>query len=265
MLENSHATDYDNWWRSFHAINSSEPGTAFRAEWIIRKIKRMGAKSVVDCGCGAAILLRKIRADPELSSIRLAGFDVSEQVIEWNRKALEDIEFFTLNLNAPSEFQGQFDVAISSEVIEHIENWRMAVASIAALVRPGGSVIITTQAGKRYPHHLALGHLRHFEKQDIERELKNQNFSIIESTYCGWPFMNLKNELVSLFNANDEDLMSLQKETLTRRLVFKAFRTLYGLSSKSRGPQIVIIGQKNAGASGDLPRQYRDEWAGANS
>jgi SAM-dependent methyltransferase len=250
MQENSQTTDYDIWWRNFQGINSNEPGTAFRAEWIIQKIKRLGAKSVVDCGCGAAVLLRKIQADAELNPIRLAGFDVSEEVIGWNKKAFEDIEFFTLDLNGPSEFGGQFDMAISSEVIEHIENWRVAIASIAGLIRPGGSVIITTQAGKRYTHHVALGHLRHFDKREIETELEKLNFSIVESTYCGWPFMNLKNELVSLLKANEEDLASLQKETFGRRLVFKAFRALYALSSKSRGPQILILAQKNVGVLG---------------
>jgi SAM-dependent methyltransferase len=250
MQENSQTTDYDNWWRSFQVVNSSEPGTAFRAEWIVQKIRQTDARSLVDCGCGAAVLLRRIQTDPELNTIRLAGFDVSEQIIGWNKKALEDIEFFTLDLNAPAEVEGQFDMAISSEVIEHIENWRVAVASIAGLIRPGGSMIITTQAGKRYAHHLALGHLRHFDKRDIETELENQNFSIVESSYCGWPFMNLKNELVSLFKASDEDLASFQKETFGSRLVFKVFRALYALSAKSRGPQILILAQKNTGVLG---------------
>src|SRR5215217_531686 len=102
MQENSQALDYDEWWRSFHAINSSEPGTAFRAEWIIRRVKSLKATSVVDCGCGAGLLLKKMRADPELQGIRLAGFDVSEQVIEWNKRAVEGVEFFRLDLNAPS-------------------------------------------------------------------------------------------------------------------------------------------------------------------
>jgi SAM-dependent methyltransferase len=249
MQESNVAVDYDNWWRSFHTINSSEPGTAFRADWMITRIKQMGATSVVDCGCGAGGLLRRIQADARLEGVKLAGFDVSEQVIEWNKKALPDIEFFTLNLNTWSDLKREFDVAIWSEVIEHLEDWRLAVESICGLVRPGGRVIITTQAGKRYPHHLALGHLRHFDKRDIEGELRNQNFSIVESTYCGWPFMNLKNELVTLVGGNDEGLQSLEKETLPRRIVFRAFRVLYAMSSRSRGPQIFIVAQRNIEAS----------------
>jgi hypothetical protein len=49
------------------------------------------------------------------------------------------------------------DVALSTEVLEHAEQWREIVANMASMVRPGGFVIITCATHERRPHSAVHG------------------------------------------------------------------------------------------------------------
>lgn len=58
---------------------------------------------------------------------------------------LDGVEWVQQDLNEPlTKYTEQFDVVISSEVIEHLENPRFTVRELARLLRPGGTLIVTT-------------------------------------------------------------------------------------------------------------------------
>lgn len=45
-----------------------------------------------------------------------------------------------------------FDALVSTEALEHDPHWRRTLAACAALVRPGGLLILTCASGSRPPH-----------------------------------------------------------------------------------------------------------------
>lgn len=45
-----------------------------------------------------------------------------------------------------------FDLAVSSEMIEHVQDWRRAISQIKAILKPGGAVLITTRSYP-FPYH----------------------------------------------------------------------------------------------------------------
>ena len=105
--------------------------------------------------------------------------------------------------------------------------------------------MLTTQSGKRYKHHLTLGHIKHFTIEELKEELENSRFKVIKAYYCGWPFMNFKNVLTNTFYKNiEQSLLKAKKQNLFNRFVFKIFRFLYNISKKTKGPQIFILAKK---------------------
>ena len=62
----------------------------------------------------------------------------------------------------------RFDVLLSTEMIEHVEDWRRVVHNFKHLVRPGGVILITTRSpGFRY-HGYPYDFWR-FDPQDLAR------------------------------------------------------------------------------------------------
>ena len=122
----------------------------------------------------AAEFTRGIRSDSIYSAIRQLILDLSGKVLDFgagvgqltqgllSMQRFEQIsaadimpappalagkiEWIEQDLNLPIENHDEaFDVVISAEVIEHLENPRAMMRELYRLVRPGGTVIVTTR------------------------------------------------------------------------------------------------------------------------
>lgn len=71
----------------------------------------------------------------------------------------------------PKLFSGpkRFDVVISTEMLEHAEDWRAALAGMKKVLKPRGRLVLTTRS-PGFPHHEPPDHWR-FTVADIERAL----------------------------------------------------------------------------------------------
>lgn len=47
---------------------------------------------------------------------------------------------------------GSFDLAVTTEVLEHAQQWRMILAALVRVVKPGGHLIVTCAGPGRPPH-----------------------------------------------------------------------------------------------------------------
>lgn len=111
---------------------------------VLKEQHRGGALRVADFGCGRGWLSHK------LSDFgRVSGFDVSEKAIENARQCFPGLDFICLDASEaiPEEFAGTFDLVVSSEVIEHIQDQLSYLKNIFTLLRPGGHFLISTPNG----------------------------------------------------------------------------------------------------------------------
>lgn len=98
---------------------------------------------VFDAGCGNGALLHKL----ELTGYQVAGCDASESGVAQARRLCGDrvrVERLSVYEDLSGTFGGDWDVVVSTEVIEHLYSPRDFVRQVRALLRPGGALVLST-------------------------------------------------------------------------------------------------------------------------
>jgi 2-polyprenyl-6-hydroxyphenyl methylase / 3-demethylubiquinone-9 3-methyltransferase len=133
-----------SWWdpkgpsRPLHDLNP------LRLEYIARAIP-LAARQVLDVGCGGGILSEAMAR----AGARVLGIDLSPAVLDvaelhalesgvetqYRAVAAEDLA---------QERPAAFDLVTCMEMLEHVPDPAAAVKALAALVKPGGDVIVST-------------------------------------------------------------------------------------------------------------------------
>jgi cyclopropane fatty-acyl-phospholipid synthase-like methyltransferase len=229
--------NYEDWWRSFTNINKLDPGTKIRKEIILKEIQDRRFIKILDLGCGYGELLEYIK---HIYPDRLLyGGDVSSVAINHLKGIGITEKLYKIDLNKSVQINEKFDVIIISELVEHLSNWKLIFTQLYGLLNNNGIVIVTTQSGKMYFHHKKVGHLQHFTKSEISNEFKVAGFKVYKAINIGWPFMDIKNILASRYLEKYDGKVRFIDKSL-----MKLFYYLYKISSKERGPQLIVVAKR---------------------
>jgi 2-polyprenyl-3-methyl-5-hydroxy-6-metoxy-1,4-benzoquinol methylase len=239
-MSNNPIYDYDVWWNEYDEINRLDPGTRIRKQIIKQELNANEGSNILDLGCGSGELLFYLHKN--LPKRNYYGADVSKKALSTLKKYKVVKDTYVLDLERDTQLKRKFDAIICSEVLEHIREWKNVISFLKKHSHQDSLVIITTQSGKRYPHHHRVGHIRHFKISQITTELEKNGFKVIKAYYMGWPFMNIKNLLLTYVvgNKNYEE----GKISKLSKLVLSIFYYLYLVSLRYKGPQIIITAVK---------------------
>jgi ubiquinone/menaquinone biosynthesis C-methylase UbiE len=108
--------------------------------------ERLPCEAFLDAGCGDGRYLAALAA--ELPA-RRAGLDISERILETARHRVE-ADFRQGNLESIPFADAEFDLVLCSQVIEHVLDADAAVRELARVLRPGGTLIISTDNARNY-------------------------------------------------------------------------------------------------------------------
>jgi 2-polyprenyl-3-methyl-5-hydroxy-6-metoxy-1,4-benzoquinol methylase len=107
-------------------------------QFVIQMLRASGADGcLIDFGAGKGELLQALHHSEGFQE--LAGIDLFERAPDLP----EAIAWYRQDLNEAVVIGRQFDVAVCSETIEHLENPRQAFRNLHALLRPGGTLILS--------------------------------------------------------------------------------------------------------------------------
>lgn len=130
-------------------------------------------KSVLDVGCGPC-RLAKVLLDN--------GYDMT--VIDSDPKAIEiaedkGIAGFVADISS-WETDAKFDCVVAADMLEHIDDDRLAIKRIHDMLKPGGCFIVNVPAYKFLfgQHDISLGHKRRYSDRELRAKLEEAGFEI---------------------------------------------------------------------------------------
>ena len=124
--------------RPLHQLNP------VRVRFITERASVAGAR-VLDVGCGGGLLCEALaRAGAAVTGIDLASGMIEVARLHAAAHGLA-IDYRTASAEAlAAEQPGAFDIVSCMEMLEHVPDPKAMLATLAALVRPGGSVFVST-------------------------------------------------------------------------------------------------------------------------
>jgi 2-polyprenyl-3-methyl-5-hydroxy-6-metoxy-1,4-benzoquinol methylase len=182
--------------------NSAEPPEScdYLAPEVHRLLTLLGAKRVLDLGCGNGALCNSISR----LGYDVIGMDNDRGAIELAKSAYPTLRFIQGKVEdePSSELTDghQFDVVVSTEVVEHLFSPHQLPLFAAKVLRPGGHLILSTPyhgylknlalaiTGKWDSHHTPLwhgGHIKFWSRESLSELLRRSGFSTIRFVGVG--------------------------------------------------------------------------------
>ncbi len=173
------------------------PRHYFRESLMVKQlVRRIGTgTTVLDAGSGNGSLALRLG---ELG-YRVVGIDASDAFVTY-----AEIRAKQLSLNETVSFRKgdllntgladeTVDAVVSGEVLEHLDEDQQAVKEFYRVLRPGGCCLVTVPAQASLWDVIDdwAGHLRRYERKELEEKFRAAGFSIDRSRHYGFPLVRL--------------------------------------------------------------------------
>lgn len=141
--------------------------------------QKLGGKRFCDVGIGSGFYSRQmLKAMPGLTG---AGFDISEHSIAYSRRQIAafglsdrwSVQSRDVVQDTPEE---RFDLLMSVEVLEHLEDPVSFLRALRKMLRPGGYGFITAAITAPNADHIYL----YNSSEDVSVQIREAGFSIVE-------------------------------------------------------------------------------------
>jgi 2-polyprenyl-3-methyl-5-hydroxy-6-metoxy-1,4-benzoquinol methylase len=169
-------------------------------------VKRLeGVRSICDLGCGNGHIAGRLAA----LGYDVTGVDASISGLRIARQSYPQPKFVERHIDAELNDLGQFDLVISSDVIEHLYRPRDLLEAAQTLLKPSGQVLIGTPyhgylknlalavTGRMDAHFSSLhdgGHIKFFSVNTLSQLLRSHAFTDLSFTFYGrapWLWKNM--------------------------------------------------------------------------
>ncbi len=165
---------------------------------ILRYATQTQAKTALDLGCGSGSMAR----DLAKIGLQVVGIDPSESGVIESRKHCPTGKFYELGIyDSPSKVEeSEFDLVISTEVIEHLFYPRELPRFAHAKLKKGGLLLVSTPyhgwlknvaisvLNKWDSHHTLFwdgGHIKFWSKTTLSLLFDQEGFDVIGFHGCG--------------------------------------------------------------------------------
>jgi trans-aconitate methyltransferase len=148
--------------------------------YCINSTKNKNFNQILDVGCGLAVLTSMLSRYGNVT-----GIDISDKIVNENRKIFPNIEFISGDFLSIIPKQNSIDLAVSSEVIEHIpiDKQKEFLGRVSDWLKPYAYLVLTVPNRKTMERLKMKGdQLREnpFYYEDLKKLLSKSGFKIIK-------------------------------------------------------------------------------------
>jgi len=132
---------------------------------LIRSMKLPQRARILECGCGTGGNLYLLGTHGEV-----VAFEPNEAARDFAKGKGSGVEILFGELpGRPEGLDGDFDLVVALDVLEHIQDDKAAFDSMLDLVRPNGTLLVTVPAIKRLwgQHDYRLHHVRRYDRNEL--------------------------------------------------------------------------------------------------
>lgn len=134
---------------------------------------------VVDLGCGSGHLLADLAA--RFPDAFLVGIDAVAEGLAKARQRVPGAELVLTDVAALPLGDATVDVAVSANLLEHVDDDAQALAELARVLRPGGRAALVVPAGPALVDYYdqVLGHVRRYGRGELARKARAAGFLVV--------------------------------------------------------------------------------------
>ncbi|HXF94993.1 MAG TPA: methyltransferase domain-containing protein [Gemmatimonadales bacterium] len=174
---------YDQLWElAWGDVQAHGPVHRHTIEQLVRLIRAIPVRSVLDVGCGAGDLLAALHAERRYD---LAGADLSEAALTKARARVPSGRFYTLDIQR-ARLPQSFDLVVSVQVLEHLVDDIAALCNMGAMAKR--FVLFSTVLGRMRRSEIRIGHVRNYSVPEIQQKLAAAGLTPIQIRRWGFPF-----------------------------------------------------------------------------
>jgi SAM-dependent methyltransferase len=165
------------------------PRYVLRRDRVLRHLKAMKPCRVLDIGCGPGALISELGA----LGFEAFGVDRSAKALELGRQLERHSPGMSIRPQLDEKWKGTFDIVMSFEVIEHLQDDVGALREWREYLKPGGKMIISTPA---HPSRWNAadewaGHVRRYEKLQLIKAVESAELNVELVECYGFPLANV--------------------------------------------------------------------------
>jgi 2-polyprenyl-3-methyl-5-hydroxy-6-metoxy-1,4-benzoquinol methylase len=233
------AAVYDQiWHKCWGDVQRYGPSHRIHRDILLKMLEQLRFETILEVGCGNGMNLFALRQ--AFPAVKLVGTDIS-------REALAQLQAFqpgipTYRLDATRDtLEEQYDVVISLDVLEHIENDMDVIHNMYKMTKK--YVLISTLQGRMREPERAIGHVRNYAPGELQRKMETAGFTIEKTIEWGWPlFSPLYRDF--LFHGGGQQ-HTFGRYGPAKRLACQVIYGLFRLNSYRRGDMLFVLGSKS--------------------
>jgi 2-polyprenyl-3-methyl-5-hydroxy-6-metoxy-1,4-benzoquinol methylase len=175
---------------------------------IVESLPRPEGFKMLDAGCGTGQMTKLLERYGEA-----VGLEIAPEAINFARKrGVKNI--VQGSITDPPFPAGSFDLVLSLDVIEHVDNDVQILNSLFDIVKPGGHLIVTVPAFQSlWSQHDEINyHKRRYRVPQLRTMIADAGFEVSRITYCNTALFapvfvtrKAKTAFRNLLNANDPE------------------------------------------------------------